>query len=110
MSAAFASVRAIIKVGVPITSATNRAAMRLRIAFCVGKRTFPPKWPHFFSEASWSSKWTPDAPASIIAFINSRRLTVHQILLQHQRQSVQTNRFLRRLPNNEFGQLVVALG
>ena len=37
----------------------------------VGTSTLPPKWPHFFSEASWSSKWTPAAPASIMAFISS---------------------------------------
>ena len=28
-------------------------------------------WPHFFTDASWSSKCTPAAPASIIAFISS---------------------------------------
>ena len=28
--------------------------------------------PHFFSEATWSSKWTPAAPASIIAFMSSK--------------------------------------
>jgi len=28
-------------------------------------------WPHFFAEDSWSSKWTPAAPASIICFISS---------------------------------------
>ncbi len=33
----------------------------------VGTRTLPPRWPHFFSDASWSSKCTPAAPASIIA-------------------------------------------
>ena len=32
-------------------------------------------WPHFFSEASWSSKCTPAAPASIIAFISSKALS-----------------------------------
>ncbi len=32
-------------------------------------------WPHFFSLASWSSKWTPAAPASIIAFISSKALS-----------------------------------
>ena len=37
----------------------------------VGTRTLPPRWPHFFSEASWSSKCTPDAPASIMPFISS---------------------------------------
>jgi hypothetical protein len=31
----------------------------------------PPRWPHFFSDASWSSKWTPAAPASIIERISS---------------------------------------
>ena len=29
-------------------------------------------WPHFFSEASWSSKWTPAAPASMNAFMISK--------------------------------------
>ena len=28
-------------------------------------------WPHFFSEASWSSQCTPAAPAAIIGFISS---------------------------------------
>jgi hypothetical protein len=28
----------------------------LRIADWVGISTFPPRWPHFFSLASWSSK------------------------------------------------------
>ncbi len=32
----------------------------------VGISTLPPMWPHFFSEASWSSKCTPAAPASIM--------------------------------------------
>jgi hypothetical protein len=32
----------------------------------VGTSTLPPRWPHFFSEASWSSKWIPAAPASIV--------------------------------------------
>ena len=31
--------------------------------------------PHFFSEASWSSKWTAAAPASIIPFISSKALS-----------------------------------
>ncbi len=31
--------------------------------------------PHFFSEASWSSKWTAAAPASIIPFISSNALS-----------------------------------
>ena len=38
----------------------------------VGMRTFPPRWPHFFSDDSWSSKCTPAAPASIMAFISSK--------------------------------------
>ena len=42
---------------------------------CVGTSTLPPRWPHFFSEASWSSKWTAAAPASIIAFISSKALS-----------------------------------
>ena len=37
--------------------------------------TFPPRWPHFFSDESWSSKCTPAAPASIIAFISSKALS-----------------------------------
>ena len=41
----------------------------------VGTSTFPPRCPHFFSDASWSSKWTPAAPASIIAFISSKALS-----------------------------------
>ena len=54
-----ASVRATRMVGTPQTSAASRAASRLRIAAWVGIRTLPPRWPHFFSDASWSSKWTP---------------------------------------------------
>ena len=38
----------------------------------VGTRTFPPRWPHFFSEASWSSKCTPAAPATIIEVMSSK--------------------------------------
>ena len=41
------------------------------IASCAGTRTLPPRWPHFFAEESWSSKWTQAAPPSIIAFISS---------------------------------------
>ena len=41
----------------------------------VGTSTLPPRWPHFFSDESWSSKWTPAAPASIIAFISSKALS-----------------------------------
>ena len=38
----------------------------------VGTSTLPPRWPHFFSEASWSSKWIPAAPASSIDFVSSK--------------------------------------
>ena len=41
----------------------------------VGTSTLPPRWPHFFSDASWSSKCTAAAPASIIAFISSKALS-----------------------------------
>ena len=37
--------------------------------------TLPPMWPHFFSEASWSSQCTPAAPAAIIDFISSNALS-----------------------------------
>ena len=57
-----ASVRAISSVGTPETSAAKRAATSERTNWEVGTRTFPPRWPHFFSEESWSSKWTPAAP------------------------------------------------
>ena len=70
-----ASVRAIRTVGTPHTSAASRAAFRVRTNWLVGTRTLPPRWPHFFSDASWSSKWTPAAPASIIAFISSKALS-----------------------------------
>ena len=72
MSAASASVRASSTVGTPITSAARRAAISFCTASCVGTSTLPPMWPHFFTEASWSSKCTPAAPASIIAFISSK--------------------------------------
>ena len=71
-SAASASVRASSTVGTPITSAARRAAISFCTASCVGTSTLPPMWPHFFTEASWSSKCTPAAPASIIAFISSK--------------------------------------
>ena len=66
-----ASVRATMIDGTCITSAARRAATRVRTKCEVGMSTFPPRWPHFFSLESWSSKWTPAAPASIIAFIIS---------------------------------------
>ena len=71
-SAASASVRAITSVGVPITSAARRAATSFATASRVGTSTLPPMWPHFLTDASWSSKWTPAAPASIIDFISSK--------------------------------------
>ena len=59
----------------PITSAARRAAVSLAFASRVGTSTLPPMWPHFFTDASWSSKWTPAAPASIIDFISSNALS-----------------------------------
>lgn len=56
-SAASASVRATRTVGVPITSAASRAADSFATASRVGTSTLPPMWPHFFTDASWSSKW-----------------------------------------------------
>ena len=70
-SAASASVRASTIVGTPMQSAASRAAISFSTASRVGTSTLPPMWPHFFTDASWSSKWTPAAPASIIAFISS---------------------------------------
>ena len=66
-----ASVRATSTVGTFSTSAARRAAVSVRMNCDVGTSTLPPRWPHFFSAASWSSKWTPAAPASIIPRINS---------------------------------------
>jgi hypothetical protein len=71
-SAASASVRASSSVGTPITSAARRAATSFSTASRVGTSTLPPMWPHFLTAASWSSKCTPAAPASIIAFISSK--------------------------------------
>ena len=56
--AASESVRATTSVGVPETSAARRAAFSVRTCWLVGTSTLPPMWPHFFSEASWSSRWT----------------------------------------------------
>ena len=63
--------RATTRVGTPSTSAASRAASSVRMNWPVGTSTLPPRWPHFFSDESWSSKWTPAAPASIIPFISS---------------------------------------
>ena len=73
--AAWASVRAMIRVGTPQMSAASRAALSVLMCCEVGTSTLPPRWPHFFSEASWSSKCTPAAPAAIIAFISSNALS-----------------------------------
>ena len=51
-----ASVRAMISVGTPITSAARRAATSFWIASPVGTSTLPPRCPHFFADESWSSK------------------------------------------------------
>ncbi len=69
--AASASVRAMMTDGVPATSAARRAAFSVRTCCWVGIRTLPPRWPHFFSEASWSSQCTPEAPAWIMDFMSS---------------------------------------
>ena len=69
--AAWASVRAITRDGTSSTSAASRAADSVLTCCPVGMSTFPPRWPHFFSDESWSSKCTPAAPASIIDFISS---------------------------------------
>ena len=63
--------RATISVRTPQTSAASRAAFSVRMCWPVGISTLPPRWPHFFSEASWSSQCTPAAPAAIMAFISS---------------------------------------
>ena len=66
-----ASVRATISVGTLQTSAASRAATSVRMCCAVGTSTLPPRWPHFFSEDSWSSKWTAAAPASMNDFMIS---------------------------------------
>src|ERR1035438_1409874 len=58
-----------------VDSAARRAAFSVRMCWPVGMRTFPPRWPHFFSEASWSSQCTPAAPAAIMDFISSKALS-----------------------------------
>ena len=66
--------RATSTVGTFSTSAARRAAVSVRMNCDVGTSTLPPRWPHFFSEESWSSKWTPAAPASTIPRISSYAL------------------------------------
>ena len=70
-----ASVRATTRVGTPQTSAASRAALSVLMCCPVGMSTFPPRWPHFFSDASWSSQCTAAAPAAIMAFISSNALS-----------------------------------
>ena len=48
--------------------------MRVRMCCWVGISTLPPMWPHFFSEANWSSKCTPAAPARSMRFMSSYTL------------------------------------
>ena len=64
--------RATSTVGTSSTSAASRAETSVRMKWLVGMSTFPPRWPHFFSEESWSSKCTPAAPASMNDFISSK--------------------------------------
>ena len=69
--AAFASVLAKIIRGTPMISAASLADFKFLTIVWVGTKTLPPIWPHFFSEASWSSKWAPAAPAFINFFVSS---------------------------------------
>ncbi|CKT45583.1 Uncharacterised protein [Mycobacterium tuberculosis] len=69
--AASASVRAITTVGTSATSAASRADVKVRMCCWVGINTLPPRWPHFFSEANWSSQCEPATPAAIRAFCSS---------------------------------------
>ena len=71
-----ASVRATSTVGTSSTSAASRAAVSVLTNCAVGTSTLPPRWPHFFSPASWSSKCTAAAPASTMAFIVSNAFSV----------------------------------
>ena len=70
-----ASVRATTRVGTSATSAASRAATSVRMCWLVGTSTLPPRWPHFFSEESWSSKCTAAAPASMNDFMISYALS-----------------------------------
>ena len=73
--AASASVLANNTVGTSITSAASRAETSFWTASCVGTRTLPPIWPHFFTAANWSSKCAPAAPFTIIFFISSNEFS-----------------------------------
>ena len=57
--------------GTPRVSAASLAEVNVRICWLVGTKTFPPMCPHFFSAASWSSKWTAATPASINFLVSS---------------------------------------
>ena len=70
-----ASVRATTSVGTSATSAASRAATSVRTCWLVGTSTLPPRWPHFFSDESWSSKCTAAAPASMNDFMISNALS-----------------------------------
>ena len=50
--ALLASVRAIRIVSTPHTSVARRAATSFVMNSLVGTSTFPPRWPHFFTDAS----------------------------------------------------------
>ena len=39
-----------------LAATAKRAALSVRMNVCVGTSTLPPRWPHFFSDANWSSK------------------------------------------------------
>lgn len=69
--AASESVRAMMMLGTPATSAARRAALSVRMCCEVGISTLPPMCPHFFSLASWSSQCTPAAPAAIMEVMSS---------------------------------------
>mmetsp|Transcript_20177 Transcript_20177/g.64461 ORF Transcript_20177/g.64461 Transcript_20177/m.64461 type:complete len:238 (+) Transcript_20177:722-1435(+) len=74
--AASASVRAMMRVGVPRMSACSRAALSRSACSCVGTSTLPPMWPHFLVPGDWSSKWIPAAPAStniLVSFMTAVR-------------------------------------
>ena len=67
--------RATTSVGTSATSAASRAATSVRTCWLVGTSTLPPRWPHFFSDESWSSKCTAAAPASMNDFMISNALS-----------------------------------
>jgi len=58
-------VRASTKVGVPQTSGGEPGGDQIALMRGGRDQHLAAMWPHFFSDASWSSKCTPAAPASI---------------------------------------------